>query len=1161
MKYSDFISLQDYFHPIFNMQDEAIGYWKQFIPNTQFNNMLQTVIESVRTTDPKKRKSIWIQGTFGTGKSHAGSVVKHLLCDSIEEIEGYVSQHLDYYTQLTSSLKALRKNKKFMPIVLKGSEGIYNSRTFTLKLEKAVKSTLTENGITVAVPSQFERYISHIEHKHAINWDEIIANDEYLSSTVSSKADILRKLKNYDVDFMGELEDALNKQDVDVLSSDEKSLTKWLVEITKELQKQGKADGIIIFWDEFTSIMDSISSGLTNQLQNIAELSEKNEIFLYLISHRTPAMYNDKSDDITRMKDRFHIIQYGMEVMTTYHIMAATINKIDPVLYDKESKATATKLNKLIKKLISNDSSQAASDINKLYPMHPYTAYLSTFVARNIGSANRSVFNFLYDDERGFAHFINSDAYEKGELLTPEKLWDFFYDSFDSDQAKYGIILERYMSNKSVVEERGPSYLRVFEGILLLNAMTNILSRNDEDAQLNVLPTTENIKSLFEGEKIYSEVDGILEFIDKNQIVNKDPMGNFIIEFSALPASEIAEQVRNQKNIFSRSLDILHFSGKKETELKTILSSTLHTAEIELFECGEFSEDALRGRLLTKTYKTSYSLHIAAFLAKDESEKLQAQVVIKKLASDITCQDIIFILIGESLSADRYGRFIDYVARAQVANKHQLAEQVKSHNDNAEKIVSDWVAKMRTNLASIYFRSSEPAQQVLQTTYGYINNQVAPIVFSSGIDSSKILRGMKENLWKIASSKKAAEVFLLGLNRDDAEERLVGVYVPIKAILKDDNDQYIVDSDLNIKDNADDNNLLVKVQHKVDSLMEAVQQRVSATFNIAAELEPLTEPTFGLYPNLLNYALMGCVMRKYINVLYHADLGQPMSGDNIRDLIDNMFGYWQSDGKGQGKFESKVKVRFGSKEEKQLKDSIISIFNLQSFGDESALSSLTSVKFLMNGKYIISFAKYPLWSLLYSDIDTKYKDKFKSLFRIISSAESKIDDIAKALKDVKSDMFQLSLIASKQENYEIGFKNYIQNLEEGERALEQFDEFLDFLSSNLQGERSEWTQDNVEKNLLRWILRKNASRSSFSSGNNSGSSTESSGSNSNIITPNDDYNGSTSQDENADEDTDKVEVVKRRILTSQKDTIALKYILMAIADQCPDALDIIDSQI
>ena len=1155
MKYSDFISLQEYFHPVFNLQDEAEGYWKQFIPNMQFNNMLQTVIESVRTADPKKRKSIWIQGTFGTGKSHAGSVVKHLLCDPVADTSDYIQQHLVYYTQLTSSLNALRKNKTFLPIVLKGSEGIYNSRTFTLKLEKAVKATLAEKGITVAVPSQFERYISHIETKHAINWDEIIANDEYLSSTVASKNDILKKLHSNDVDFMGELEDALNKQDIDVLSSDEKSLSKWLTEVTSELQKTKKADGIIIFWDEFTSIMDSISSGLTNQLQNIAELSEKNEIFLYLISHRTPAMYNDKSDDITKMKDRFHIIQYGMEVMTTYHIMAATIKKLDTAIYEKESKQSASKLDSLIKRLISNDSSQAASDITKLYPMHPYTAYLSTFVARNIGSANRSVFNFLYDDEKGFASFINSDSYEKKELLTADKLWDFFYDSFDSDQAKYGIILERYLNHQRVVNEQGEGYLRVFEGILLLNAMTNILSRNDEDAQQNVLPTATNIKALFEGEAIENQVDTILDFIDKNQIVNKDPMGNFIIEFSALPATEIAEQVRKQQGIYSKALEVLHYSSKKESELLNTLSSTLHAAEVEIFECGEFSEDALRGRLLTKTYKTKYSLHIAAFVAKEEADKLQAQVTIKKLASDISCQNIIFVLVGEVLGTERHSKFIDYVARAQVAAKHQLTDQVKSHNDNADKIVAEWVSKMKSNLVSVFFRSSEPAQDVLQTTYRYINNQIAPVIFSSGIDSSKVLRGMKENLWKVATSKKVAEVFLLGLNRDDAEDRLNGERVSVKAILKDDNDQYIVDTDLVIKDNADDNNLLVKVQHKVDSLLESVQQRVSATFNIAAELEPLIEPTFGVYPNVLNYALMGCVMRKYINVLYHADLGQPMTGDNIRDLIDNMFGYWTSDSKGLSKLEPKVKVRFGSKEEKQLKDAIVNIFNLSSLGDESALSSLTSVKFLMNGKYINKFAKYPLWGLLYADIEEKYKEKFRLLFRIISSAESKMDDIARALKAIKDDAFKLSLIASKQENYASGFKNFILSLEEGKSAIDKFDEFLSFLTANLQGERAEWTEDNVEKNLLRWVLRQSAASKQPTNNTTSYSSVE----NDDDDTPSVVSEGPSNTP--WDNGQSKAEVIKGRILTSQKDTTALKYILMTIADECPNALDIIDKQI
>jgi len=36
MKFSEIVSLQDYFQPVFNMENETGDYWKQFIPNDRF---------------------------------------------------------------------------------------------------------------------------------------------------------------------------------------------------------------------------------------------------------------------------------------------------------------------------------------------------------------------------------------------------------------------------------------------------------------------------------------------------------------------------------------------------------------------------------------------------------------------------------------------------------------------------------------------------------------------------------------------------------------------------------------------------------------------------------------------------------------------------------------------------------------------------------------------------------------------------------------------------------------------------------------------------------------------------------------------------------------------------------------------------------------------
>ena len=1102
MKYSEIIGLQEYFHPVFNLQDEAEGYWKQFIPTPQFYDILRTVLEAIRSTDPKKRLSFWIQGTFGTGKSHAGSVIKHLLCDDLSDISEYLKANIAQNAQTYAAITKLRAEKRFFPVVLKSSEGVYNSRSFTLKLEKAVKSALAQAGISIRVQSQFERYCEHIEKKRTINWDEVIKNDEYLSVCVHNKQDILNKLRANDVDFLSELEDALNRQDIDVLTNDESSLTRWLVEVNKELVQKGYS-GLFIFWDEFTSIMDSISSGLVAHLQNIAELSEKQNIFLYLISHRTPANYNDTSEDVTRMKDRFHIMQYRMETMTTYHIMSATIKKLDSVRYDEFCSHKKVLLDTLITRLVSNDSSQAKSDIIRLLPLHPYTAYLSTF---------------------------------------------------ESDNSKYGIIVEKYMHDGDKVSSKGPEYLRVFKGILLLNAMNNILAKdiNSTTSNKNVLPSSENIQSLFYGEIEGATLNTILDYIDSSEIVNKDPLGNYLIEFSALPSSEVSGQVTEQKRLYKKATDVLSVSKRgKDMLVDLINGNTLRESEVVLFESGEFSEDVLKSRVLGKTFTCPFALHVAMFVSMGEAEMISAQQTVKKLAADPQCKDVVFIITSEPLGVERYKNFIDYRARAVVADKHQLREQVQSHAENAERIiVNDWITKVKTNYSFIYFRSSEPFKTSSSVMYSYLNNEVAPKVFHSGIDSSVLLRRSAIPAWKMQKSSVAAEGMLFGKNREDVEERLDKQYKYARYILKDANDAYVVDENMQLKEEVDDNNFIVKFQNAVDSILEAAQQRVSSVFNIADELEVLTRPPFGIYTNILNMALLGFALRKYENVLYHAELGQPLTADNIRDLILAMFDYWQKGAKN----EAKLKVRFGSKEEKTLKDKIIEIFDLTGLPGNHSLSSLTDVKFVIKGDFVRHKALCPIWSLLYCDsIPSEARDQIRMIISLVDSTESKLEDIIRTLKHIKDNILKLTIYCGKKENYVDGFKKYLLNVDSSGVVLEHYDDLMDYLKSALQTEMGYWKEPEVEAKVLRWLL------------NSQKPETEQQKSDSNTNTlnePSAPYGSSSSWNNNG---LSAFEVSKKNAKEKVRKTRIgedrLKDIIVDLIDLYPDIIPVIESEI
>ena len=90
MKYSEIISVEKHFKSAFDITSDSGEAWKTFISNERFENNLSQIINCFTSPVFNNRKSVWIQGTYGTGKSHSLSVIKHLLCDDYGDIEDYI---------------------------------------------------------------------------------------------------------------------------------------------------------------------------------------------------------------------------------------------------------------------------------------------------------------------------------------------------------------------------------------------------------------------------------------------------------------------------------------------------------------------------------------------------------------------------------------------------------------------------------------------------------------------------------------------------------------------------------------------------------------------------------------------------------------------------------------------------------------------------------------------------------------------------------------------------------------------------------------------------------------------------------------------------------------------------------------------------------------
>lgn len=207
-KYSDFIHLQN-FLPVYDILDESSSSWQSFIPTTQFDEMLQRSLTAITSTEVSKRKSVWVRGTFGTGKSHASAVIKHLLCDNFDAINSYIDNIKN--PALKAQLRNLRQKKRYFAVTLKGVEKAYDIPRFTLSLQRAVTAELKSKAPDFVVSSDFTAAINWIESHRRIFETEVIPNSEELDDIISTADDAIGMLKTGGPDFYITVEKAIRE--------------------------------------------------------------------------------------------------------------------------------------------------------------------------------------------------------------------------------------------------------------------------------------------------------------------------------------------------------------------------------------------------------------------------------------------------------------------------------------------------------------------------------------------------------------------------------------------------------------------------------------------------------------------------------------------------------------------------------------------------------------------------------------------------------------------------------------------------------------------------------------------------------------------------------------------------------------------------------------
>jgi len=812
MRWGEVVSLNEAFVPACDIKAKDSSYWKRFIPHKDFYNLINKTLDMYKN----RQKAIWLQGTYGSGKTHATMVIKELFSQELNSVQEYIT-HSIKDSLLKPTLLNSKKELKTFPIVLKGSYYIVDSKSFSFAIQQEVIEAFSKAKIEFNLKTSFDTMLNHIE-KQPTFWKELIINSE-LQFEVDGDIEILKeKLKNRDNGghILKLCEDELRKRDIHIGISD---IVRFLEEAS-DIAKEHGYSHLTLFWDEFTSVLETTNyNDIYMSLQNIAENIKNGNLFLFVVSHRIINTDKIKSQDAKHVEDRFSVVKYQMEDVTTYHLLAHALKKNSNYENIKEH-YNQENFKEIIKYIDSDNIS--IENLRNMLPIHPYSGLILSMISRQLKSSNRSIFEFLYA-KNGLESFFEKSF---DTLMDIGYLWDYFIKTFDEDE-KYHIYTAKYaqFQDKKINSE----YLHILKSILLLNVINKVIGGDELNFTKILKPNRENLEYIFRYTKYKNSLDEALEYIDKN-CIKKDIDGLFLVSTAILPAYEISREIERLKEGSYKS--ILKILEQNRSDIVSLISSNLRNSEIDIREAN------LESYIIKKyadKFQKDYSLKIMLFFAIDHSEILNLKDSLLLISQEFS--NVAFIIVENIFSQKSYNDFIAYQANNSIAKKHNHEGESERNQQQAKKLVQNYINNLRNGHLSLYFKGeikNSISSKIVSDELKIISKRVS----HTSADLSSI-NGY--NLWKSQNpTKTLPQSVIKSKKRDELNSNLPSQYKPLINLIQEQSD-YVLDENFNLKKEYD-KHFVSKIFNKIDEIIK--RKKKDGDINLSRSLKLLTKEPY-----------------------------------------------------------------------------------------------------------------------------------------------------------------------------------------------------------------------------------------------------------------------------------------------------------------------------
>ena len=965
--YRDFIKVDPDFIPVFSRNSDQVypDKWKSFYPHDDFKRILSGVIETLEKSSASKDCSIWMSGAYGTGKTYASFTIKHILEDPLENVAPYFDAN--NMSALLTRLRGVRSKGNILLVHQSASAGINSQNKLFSAIMEAVKEALRAKGCGyTGASSMADKILSTLKDPNsAFNFRGAFQKYRGRFLEYNSPESVIRDLEELD------LEDRLSLLDTVIGVAEEESYN-WsispaeLVDWLEDVRIGNGLYAIFFIWDEFTEYFRNNQNQITG-LQEIAMASARISFYFFLITHSDMNQLITDQNARKILTARFKSYPIKMEENTAFKLMGQALRHEQDLKDDWEfvcGELLAGVKREAMRLIQARDATVAEQDFISLFPMQPYTAYLLKFIAQDISSNQRTMFQFLSGDytegeeeRHNFRWFLDCFGFEYGKwnFQTADFLWDYFFYADNIDlEGSFMNAISHYSNFEALCQN--DQQRRVLKVALLLNALHEKNGGRGRMGATSLLrPTQANLYACFAGTPLAGEVKPLLDGLVSKGILGSIEDANdtlYVMTSVQVDQERMEEMERQARNLFPFEKLITDASYKiagsfkpdgfleyrcKITNLSANISSFRYTADTVELEPNEIA--------------------VFYLFAKNEGEQGNVSAVVEYVFRKFPERCVLVDFTAQPFTDTLYEKFIQNKAKEKYFQSiPSQKEQLELAKQAAKRNVEEWTRQLSTAVLHAY-RSAGQSEAL-----------------SGPPNLRKKLREYDETFFPCGMEELSENDNLFAPSKySDLPAKIA---MGAEAIPK--NQAFL----RFLSDNLEQNGLWnapeywkVKPHHPVSQMKLRVNEIMESEFAKASAVRlsdvwnALRKPPFGLLPCAGSVFLLGFLLREYADSGYYKrDVNYNTTSLTCKELSDLIFSVIKGLPKGRDQFLVRQKPEHTVFCEKTGEIFMIPKEKRNSIDDVAKNLNL----YLTNHRY-------PLWSLRYYIEEELYGDENSAL--------------------------------------------------------------------------------------------------------------------------------------------------------------------------------------